>query len=138
MSAGMPGLGLGGFFFVLSALAAPLLELPRLIRGESSARAWREIARNVLLSLMIVAMVDLALRAVFLFAWLLGDASPDRLDDLTVLPLGPATATLCLLAVVLAVAKLAQLGFRSFDLAGARRERRRRLLHGPSCPCCTD
>jgi hypothetical protein len=139
MFAGLPGLGLGGFFFVLSALAAPLLELPRLARGQSSAGAWREIARNVVISLLIVAMVDFALRVAYVCTWLLGDGSADRLNDLTVLPAGPMALTLLLLATVLATAKFAQLGLRSSKLIGDRRARhRRRLVHGPSCPCCTD
>ena len=45
MSAGLPGLGLGGLFFILSALLAPLLELGRPVRGRSS-RAWRRSAAS--------------------------------------------------------------------------------------------
>lgn len=139
MSAGLPGFGLGGLFFVLSALAAPLLEVPRLLRGESPAGAWREIARNVVLSLLIIATVDLALRIAYFCAWLLGSGSPDRLNNPSVLPVGPIAITLLLLTAVLTAAKLAQLGFRCCDLIGARRARnRRRLVHGASCPCCNN
>ncbi len=40
MSAGLPGLGLGGLFFVVSALVAPLFELVRM-------RAWHQQRRAV-------------------------------------------------------------------------------------------
>jgi hypothetical protein len=134
MSAGLPGLGLGGFFFVLSALAAPLIELPRLLTGRSSAATWREIGRNVVISLLICVMVDLALRMVLFGAWLLGKSSGSRLTEVWVLPAGPMAVTLLLLAALLAVAKLAQLGFSS--VARFRAHPGRRALHGPSCPCC--
>jgi hypothetical protein len=137
MSAGLPGLGLGGFFFVLSALAAPLIELPRLLAGRSSAAAWREIGRNVVISLLICVMVDLALRMVLFGAWLLGESSGGRLTDFWVLPAGPMAVTLLLLAALLAGAKLAQLCLGSRAWIRARAQRRR-PLHGPSCPCCSE
>lgn len=137
MSAGMPGLGLGGLFFVLSALAAPLLELPRAVRGESRPGAWREIGRNLSISLLVIAAVDIALRIAFLLAWLLGSGTADRVTQLSVLPLGPVAVTGLILAGLLAGAKLAQLGFQLVGLMGIRAaRRRRRLVHGPSCPCC--
>lgn len=139
MSAGMPGLGLGGIFFVLSALLAPVLEVPRMLRGETPVDTWREIGRNFLISLLIIVAVDLALRLVLLCSWVLGRGSTDRLSDPSVLPLAPLSITALLLVTLLAAAKLAQLVLRALDLIRVdRARRRRRLHHGPACPCCGD
>lgn len=41
MTAGMPGMGLGGLFFIISALLMPVFELTRTIQGKSSIARWR-------------------------------------------------------------------------------------------------
>lgn len=139
MSVGIPGFGLGGLFFVLSALVAPLLELPRTLRGESSAAVWREIGRNVLLSLLIIVAVDFALRVALLVVWLAGGGSLDSVTEPVVLPVAPIGATGGLLIALLVTAKAAQLALGYLDLLAARRARRaRRIRHGASCPCCAD
>jgi hypothetical protein len=139
MSAGMPGLGLGGMFFVLSALLAPVIEIPRMLRGETPDGTWREIGRNLVISLLIIAAVDCAMRFALLVAWLVGGGSTDRLTGLSVVPLGPLAFTGLLLATLLAAAKLVSLALGALDRLGIRRaSRRRRLPHGPACPCCTD
>lgn len=112
MSAGMPGLGLGGLFFILSALAAPCVELGRTLRGRSGPGAWREVGRNLLLSLLMIAAVDVSLRAFLALALLWGVGSGDRLLAVTVIPLGPAAITAAVLTAVLASAKLVELGLR--------------------------
>jgi hypothetical protein len=43
MTAGLPGTGIGGIFYLLLALLAPVREVPRLLRGQSSLRRWRTI-----------------------------------------------------------------------------------------------
>jgi hypothetical protein len=63
MSAGLPGCGLGGLFFVVCALLAPLWEIARTVRGRSSLAAWAQTARQFSLALAMVAMFDLARRA---------------------------------------------------------------------------
>lgn len=40
----MPGIGLGGLFFVLSALVMLILEVVLTVRGRSSLRRWRLVA----------------------------------------------------------------------------------------------
>jgi hypothetical protein len=68
MTAGLPGCGLGGLFFVVCALLAPVWELGRTIRGRSSLAAWAETIRQFGLALAMVAAFDLARRAIGLGA----------------------------------------------------------------------
>lgn len=93
MAAGLPGLGLGGLFFILSALFAPVPELYRTARGRSSAAARRMVLRQFVQAVAMVAVVDLMLQLV---------GSGPRIDLLGV--------TTALLALVVCAAKLAQLG----------------------------
>lgn len=60
MSAGLPGLGLGGIFFVLSALLAPVFELGRTFAGRSSGAAWRQVGRQFAIAVVMVIAVALA------------------------------------------------------------------------------
>ncbi|UJA20594.1 hypothetical protein HJD18_10505 [Thermoleophilia bacterium SCSIO 60948] len=126
MSAGLPGLGLGGLFLIVSALLAPLVELVRTLRGRSSAGAWREVGRNFTIAVCMVAVIDLSLRAFLAVSLLWGAGNAPRLDDATVVPLGPAAITFALLATVLAVAKLTGLGLA----AHARRRAPVYLMRG--------
>ena len=64
MSAGLPGLGLGGLFFVICALLAPFAELVRTLRGRSSAARWAETLRQFGLAVAMVGAFDLARRAI--------------------------------------------------------------------------
>lgn len=57
MNAGLPGFGIGGIFYVLAALVAPVVELRRIRRGESSPERRRSIARQFAMALAIVAMI---------------------------------------------------------------------------------
>jgi len=57
MTVGLPGVGLGGIFYLVSALTMPVRELARTVRGESSALRWRLVARQWLLAIgILVAM----------------------------------------------------------------------------------
>jgi hypothetical protein len=46
MVAGLPGTGIGGIFYLISALCMPLREFPRLMRGKSSLRRWKFIMKQ--------------------------------------------------------------------------------------------
>jgi hypothetical protein len=105
VSAGLPGLGLGGLFFVLSALLAPFVELIRTTRGRSSVAAWRAVGRQFALALTMVAAVELTLRLLYALADATGLAGPLSDQSPTVLALRPIGITLGLLASVLAAAK---------------------------------
>jgi hypothetical protein len=109
VSAGLPGLGLGGLFFVLLALLAPFVELIRTTRGRSSVAAWRVVGRQFALALTMVAAVELTLRLLYALADATGLAGPLSDRSPTVLALRPIGITLGLLACVLAAAKAMQL-----------------------------
>ena len=110
MSAGIPGLGLGGLFFVLSALVAPAVELVRTLRGQSRPGAWRQVGRQLAIALTMIVAVDLSLRAVYLVMAAAGLGAPGA-GGITVLPLAPLGIALGILAALLAGAKGAQLVF---------------------------
>jgi hypothetical protein len=109
VSAGLPGLGLGGLFFVLLALLAPFVELIRTTRGRSSVAAWRVVGRQFALALTMVAAVVLTLRLLYALADATGLAGPLSDRSPTVVALRPIGITLGLLACVLAAAKAMQL-----------------------------
>jgi hypothetical protein len=109
VSAGLPGLGLGGLFFVLLALLAPFVELIRTTRGRSSVAAWRAVGRQFALALTMVAAVVLTLRLLYALADATGLGGPLSDRSPTVLALRPIGITLGLLACVLAAAKAMQL-----------------------------
>lgn len=43
MIAGIPGTGIGGIFYLLSALCMPLREMTKVVRGKSNLRRWKFI-----------------------------------------------------------------------------------------------
>lgn len=55
MTAGLPGTGIGGVFYLLSALLMPLVELVKTLRGQSSWRRWVLVIRQLALASGIVA-----------------------------------------------------------------------------------
>lgn len=113
MSAGLPGLGLGGLFFILSALLAPLLELARTVQGRSSRRAWAQVGRQFALALTMIVAVDLTLRAVYAAIAAGGIRQTPSSSSATVLPLAPIVITAGALAIVLLSAKGMQLTSRA-------------------------
>jgi hypothetical protein len=137
MSAGLPGLGLGGLFFVLSALLAPLPELWRTLAGRSSMRAWRQVGRQFAIALAMVAAVELALRGLLFAGGLIGGGDPSG-RGLIAMPLAPIGITLALLATVLLAAKAAQLALRASARVGAWRASTREGLCPQACTCCTE
>jgi hypothetical protein len=109
MSAGLPGLGLGGLFFILSALLAPFIEIGRMAIGRRREVNWPQVWRQFAMSLAMIAAVDLTLRAIYAASYLLGLGSTPRVDVITVIPLIPVAITACLLAAVLLTAKVVDL-----------------------------
>ncbi|HKO39361.1 MAG TPA: hypothetical protein VJU14_13435, partial [Solirubrobacterales bacterium] len=112
MSAGLPGLGLGGLFFIFSALLAPFPELWRTVRGRSDLASWKAIGRQLAQALAMVAAIDLTLRLTYLVLSAVGAGDPPAADDATVLPLDLIGITTGLLVLVLCGAKLAELTLR--------------------------
>jgi len=61
MTAGLPGTGIGGVFYLLSALLMPLFELITTLRGKSSLARWTVVLRQLAIGLVILGAM-----------WLLG------------------------------------------------------------------
>ena len=51
MNAGLPGTGIGGLFYLVTALLMPAVEMVRTLRGRSSVARWRIVLRQVTLAL---------------------------------------------------------------------------------------
>jgi hypothetical protein len=73
MFAGLPGIGVGTLFYVLTALWMPVKEIGCLVRGNSSRARWRLIAVQLLFAVGIIASIAFADR---LLMRLLGIESP--------------------------------------------------------------
>ncbi|HEX2311087.1 MAG TPA: hypothetical protein VHH91_10240, partial [Vicinamibacterales bacterium] len=65
MTPGLPGIGLGALFCILSALAAPLVELARTARGQSGVANWGRVGRQFALAVAIIAAFDVTLWLVY-------------------------------------------------------------------------
>lgn len=65
MSPGMPGAGIGGIFYLVSAVLMPFRELYLTARGRSSRARWLTVARQTGIALMIVG-------SIWVTGWLLG------------------------------------------------------------------
>lgn len=68
MSAGIPGIGLGGLFFILSALLAPFGELARTLRGRSSRERWARVLAHFAMAVAMVLMIQATLLAIHVVA----------------------------------------------------------------------
>lgn len=109
MSAGLPGFGLGGVFFIVSALLAPALELVRTARGRSSRERWRRVGRHFALALAMVVTIEATLHAMRVAIVLAGIAGPRSSAAGLLGPLPPVALTVALLATLLLLAKGAEL-----------------------------
>jgi hypothetical protein len=109
VSAGLPGLGLGGLFFIVSALLAPFGQLWRMARGRNRPGEWRVVGRQFAQAATMVIAIDLTLRLVYLVLAGAGVGDTPSAASATVLPLTLIGITAGLLAVVLVLAKLGEL-----------------------------
>jgi hypothetical protein len=66
MTAGLPGAGIGGIFYLVSALAMPFRELYRALRGDWSLARWRLVARQT-------AMAAGIFGGLWLTGWAIGE-----------------------------------------------------------------
>lgn len=62
MNVGLPGTGIGGLFYVLTAFLMPLIELGRTLRGRSSLQRWQRVATQTGLAVGILAGLWLTAR----------------------------------------------------------------------------
>ena len=112
MSAGLPGLGLGGLLFIFSALLAPFRQLWRAMNGRSRPGDWPMVGRQFTQGVLMVAAIDLTLRLVYVGLSAAGLGDPPAANTGTVLPLNLIGITTALLAATLVAAKLAELALR--------------------------
>ena len=110
MSAGLPGAGLAGVFFVLSALFAVPIEAVRTVRGRSSRAAWMLVTRNAALALVMIAALQLffmGISAIVRYAAAHGKSPLPK-----TLPIAPVLMALAVLVIVLLTAKTLELALR--------------------------
>lgn len=115
MNAGIPGLGLGGLFFILTALLAPAIELARTIRGRSSAAAWVTVGRQFAIAVTMIVAIELTVRGGLALAAIAGAEGARGGRGVTALPVAPLAITAALLAGLIATAKACQLAVRAFE-----------------------
>ena len=128
MFAGLPGIGVGTLFYVLSALWMPLREFGPLVKGESSVERWRLIAVQFSFAISIIASVAVADRVL---AMSLGSQSVESMNPARLLNqeiagrapesilAAPIMASLLLLAGVLMIVE----GMRLALALSQRRQR---------------
>ena len=59
MGPGVPGMGIASFFYVMAALIAPLREVVKSIRGESSAERWKAVGLQFAIAVGIISSIVL-------------------------------------------------------------------------------
>jgi cytoskeletal protein RodZ len=69
MTGGIPGIGIGALFYVISALLMVVLELCRTIRGRSSLARWRVVGHQAAIAACIILLTVVALWNLHLSAW---------------------------------------------------------------------
>ena len=134
MTAGLPGTGIGGMFYLLSALATPLWEAYQRVRRRRS-RGWRPVAGQTTIAGAILAgvwatgwLLGLALSASQRFVPAAAAPHPGRL-----LPLLALLFSIGTLAVVLLGVELLRLWVRrrpEREITIDRKQRRRALVAG--------
>ena len=65
MTAGLPGAGVGGLFYLLAALLSPVWEVMRAITAPDSPRRWGLVLRHAALAASVLA-------AIWVTAWCIG------------------------------------------------------------------
>lgn len=55
MTAGLPGVGIGGIFYLLCALAMPFVELANTLRGRTSKKRWRVVTKQFIIFCSVIA-----------------------------------------------------------------------------------
>jgi hypothetical protein len=112
---GLPGAGLGGLFYVLSAFAMLPVEVVQTARGRSSLERWRLVGTHVGLASGVLASFAVALWVLKLAFWSApehppvaatrGSGTPSQTDtaSLDLLPVAPVVLTFFLLTALLAI-----------------------------------
>jgi lysylphosphatidylglycerol synthetase-like protein (DUF2156 family) len=113
MAAGLPGTGIGGLFFILSAFFMVIVELGRTIRGRSSLARWAIVARQAAIAAAMVAAVTATIWILhgLLFPPATHGSAEGSKSTHPLVPFAPVLISLAALTVVLVTAKIAQLIF---------------------------
>lgn len=117
MSAGLPGVGLSGIFFIASALVTLPLEIARTIRGQSSLARWAAVLRHLAIAIAMIVCLELAYAVMHLaIDQLASVAHKSGAHGATahraafhMLPIAPVVATLGVIVILLVGAKAAHL-----------------------------
>jgi hypothetical protein len=139
VTAGVPGAGIAGLFYLVGALLAPLWSLLRRARGGPSARSWTFVARLAVMALVMLASIGLAgvLVGRLLTSPTIMAHVPGAADNAPASPVFIARLTVFLtmgtLALVLGAVELLALISSPRRLA-ARRSRKRRPMPGTAQP----
>jgi hypothetical protein len=98
MGAGIPGTGMATLFYIISAVAMPLIEIVHTVRGRSSWARWGLIARHLVVALLMTAAAYGTLRLL---------PSAVLPPDATLGGLSPLLVTIALFASYLVIVNLA-------------------------------
>lgn len=136
MVAGLPGVGLSGAFFIVSAFVMLPLEIMRTLRGRSSIARWATVLRHVATAITMIGALELCYAALhftlkhlssllLLVPGLLVDGhttqtAVTRGTSPASIPLLPVLGTLVLVIAVIGTAKAAALLSRARRGAEAR------------------
>lgn len=114
MTAGLPGAGIGGLFYLAATITLPFRSLWRRVTGRPDLIPWRHQVHNVAMAVGIIAGLWVA-------GWLLGFVVPDemlkpgiaahagaRASLRTVIPAATFAAAIGTLAMVLAAVEVAR------------------------------
>jgi hypothetical protein len=116
MTAGLPGVGLSGIFFIVSALLMVPLEIAHTIRGRSSLARWLCVLRHLAIAISMIVALELMYAALRLgineLEATLGSHTTSAHRGIRLLPFAPVVATLALIACLLLIAKTAELRAR--------------------------
>jgi hypothetical protein len=113
MNPGLPGAGVGGLFYILSALWMPICELWRLRRGDAPGQ-WPLVARQFAIAVGIVAAmtgVFWALDTAFILEQVTAHAA-GKAHMMWSLRVSALLVTSCVLATVLGTVQLVRLCLR--------------------------
>jgi hypothetical protein len=112
VSPGLPVIGLGALFCILSALVAPVVELGRAARGRTSVANWLHLGRQFALAVAMIAAFDVTLRLVY--ALVAGVGVPELTPGgALAIPSVTIGMSVGLLAALLAGAKAMELALRT-------------------------
>ena len=126
MTAGLPGVGLSGIFFIVSALLMVPLEIARTIRGRSSLARWLSVLRHLAIAISMIVALELMYAALRLCIdelealGVLGSHATSAHRGMRLLPFAPVLATLALIACLLLIAKTAELRARRLKPRGVQ------------------